>query len=73
MNIRIIAALRTAAIVATVVACALAVNLITIYFSTRAIGVAVLVVFVGFFVHMLYNTNLEELQRKQQLDKTVDH
>jgi hypothetical protein len=72
MNIRIIAALRTAAIVATVVVASLAVHLIVTYFSVQEIGTAMIIILLGFLVSMVYDTNLRELQRKQQLDKTVD-
>jgi hypothetical protein len=72
MNIRIIAALRTAAVLATIVVSALAVNLIFTYFGPMAIGIAMSVIILGFLTSMVYDTNLRELQRKQQLDKTVD-
>ena len=72
MNIRIIAALRTAAVLATVVVASLAVHLIVTYFSVQEIGTAMIVILLGFLVSMVYDTNLRELQRKQQLDKTVD-
>jgi hypothetical protein len=32
-----------------------------------------IVILLGFLVSMVYDTNLRELQRKQRLDKTVDH
>jgi hypothetical protein len=73
MNIRIIAALRTAAVLATVVVASLAVHLIVTYFSVQEIGTAMIVILLGFLVSMVYDTNLRELQRKQRLDKTVDH
>jgi|688.fasta_scaffold660758_2 hypothetical protein len=73
MNIRIIAALRTAAVLATVVVASLAVHLIVTYFSVQEIGTAMIVILLGFLVNMVYDTNLRELQRKQRLDKTVDH
>ena len=73
MNIRIIAALRTAAVLATVVVASLAVHLIVTYFSVQEIGTAMIIILLGFLVSMVYDTNLRELQRKQRLDKTVDH
>jgi hypothetical protein len=72
MNIRIIAALRTAAVLATVVVVSLVAHAIFTYFGPMAIGIAMIAIILGFLISMVYDTNLRELQRKQRLDKTVD-
>jgi len=69
MNIRITAALRTVVTVATIIMAALAVNLSVSYFGIQTMVTVGLVVLLGFFVHMVYNINLKELESKKTLDK----
>jgi hypothetical protein len=69
MNIRITAALRTAATVATILMSALAINLSVSYFGIQTMLTVGLVCLFAFMIHMVYNINLKELESKKTLDK----
>ena len=71
MNIRITAALRTAATVATILMSALAVNLSGSYFGIQTMLTVGLVCLVAFMIHMVYTMNLKELETKKTLDNML--
>ncbi len=72
MNIRITAALRTAATVATILMSALAVNLSVSYFGIQTMLTVGLVCLLAFMIHMVYTMNLKELETKKTLDNMLD-
>jgi fatty acid desaturase len=71
MNIRITAALRTAATVATILMSALAVNLSVSYFGIQTMLTVGLVCLLAFMIHMVYTMNLKELETKKTLDNML--
>jgi len=72
MNLKLRAALRTAAYLATVIGVAFLVILASAYITAMTLLTGSAVMLLVFMLYMVYTLNLKELEREQAQSQTVD-